>query len=407
MTLRLAVAADPAVSVVMVTHGGLDWTLKALDALQRHTPEPFEAIVVDNASPGGLADRLAAEVEGLELVRNAENRGFGPACNQGAERARGPVLAFVNSDALVHPGWLAPLLSALERPGVVAAAPRLLNEDGTLQEAGALVGRGGRTAAYGEGGDPAELAYSFPRVVDYASAACLLVERAAFEEAGGFDPVYAPAYYEDSDLCLRLAAAGGRVVYEPASSATHIRYGSGSTELAWELSDRNRVTFAARFAQALADRPHGLRGRGELAARDALAHPRLLVLAARLDDDAVRLATALAKLCPAGRITVHVPGVPGDEARALLAAGVEVAGGARAAWLASRALHYDAVFATAGDATLEDELDASQPGACRALPAGARRADVTLSAAGRSRRAEPACSPACCRSWEWRRPEIA
>ena len=59
-----------------------------------------------------------------------------------------------------------------------------------------------------------------------------------------------------------------------------------------------------------------------------------------------------------------------------------MAGGPRAAWLASRALHYDAVFASVGDATLEDELDASQPGACRALPAGARRADVTLSLPG-------------------------
>jgi hypothetical protein len=73
---------------------------------------------------------------------------------------------------------------------------------------------------------------------------------------------------------------------------------------------------------------------------------------------------------------------PREEARALLAAGVEVAGGPRATWLASRALHYDAVFATSGDAALEDELDASQPGACRALPAGARRADVTLSLPG-------------------------
>jgi GT2 family glycosyltransferase len=380
--LRLPAAAEPAASVVMVTHGGLELTIRALDALQRHTPEPFEAIVVDNASPGGLADRLAAEVEGLDLVRNADNRGFGPACNQGAERARAPVLAFVNSDALVHAGWLAPLLSALERPGVVAAAPRLLNEDGTLQEAGALVGRGGRTASYGEGGDPAELASCFPRVVDYASAACLLVERAAFEKAGGFDPVYAPAYYEDSDLCLRLAAAGGRVVYEPGSSATHVRYGSGSSELARELSDRNRATFAGRFAAQLADRPHALTGRGELAARDALAHPRLLVLAERLDEDAARLATALSELCPAGRTTVHVLERPGDEARPLLAAGVEVACGPRAAWLAGRALHYDAVFAGAIDARLEDELDAAQPGACRALPAGARRADVRLSLPG-------------------------
>jgi O-antigen biosynthesis protein len=378
VTQRLPASVDPAVSVVMVTFGGLDWALKALDALVRHTPEPFETIVVDNASPDGLADRLAEEVEGLVLVRNDENRGFGPACNQGAERARAPVVAFVNSDCLVHDGWLAPLLSALAAPRVVAAAPRLLNEDGTLQEAGALVSRGGRTASYGEGDDPDELEYAFPRVVDYASAACLLADRAAFEAVGGFDPVYAPAYYEDSDLCLRLAAAGGRVVYEPASSATHIRYGSGSSERARELSDRNRRTFAARFAGQLSDRPHGLGGRAALAARDALVHPRLLVIAPALDHATTGLAGALLELVPEGRVSVHVTATPGAEAPPLLAAGIEIAGGARPEWLAARALHYDAVLAPLTDATLEDELDASQPGACRALPAGARRADVTL-----------------------------
>ena len=133
-----------------------------------------------------------------------------------------------------------------------------------------------------------------------------------------------------------------------------------------------------------ARRPPARAQRPRRAGRARRARPSAAAGGARreLDDDAVRLASALAELCPAGRTTVHVPGAPGDEARALLAAGVEVADGPRAAWLASRALHYDAVFAITGDATLEDELDASQPGACRALPAGARRPDVTLSLPG-------------------------
>ncbi len=228
MTARFASAAEPAVSAVLVSYGGLDWVRKALDALARHTPEPLEAIVVDNASPDGLADALEAEYEGLRMVRNAENRGFGPACNQGASEARAPLVAFVNTDAFVHEGWLRPLVDALARPGVVVAAGKLLHEDGSLQEAGALVSRSGWTAGYGDGDDPDDPAYAFPRFVDYVSAACMVVDRAAFAGAGGFDSAYAPAYYEDSDLCFRLAAAGGRVVYEPRSTVTHCRYGSGS-----------------------------------------------------------------------------------------------------------------------------------------------------------------------------------
>lgn len=366
MTARFAPATQPAVSAVLVSWGGLDWARKALDALARHTPEPFEAIVVDNASPDGLADALEAEYEGLRVIRNAENAGFGPACNKGASEARAPLVAFVNTDALVHEGWLPPLVEALARPGVVAAAGKLLHEDGSLQEAGALVSRSGGTVGCGDGDDPDDPAYAFPRVVDYVSAACMVVDRAAFAGAGGFDSAYAPAYYEDSDLCFRLAAAGGRVVYEPRSTVTHCRYGSGTSELAHELSDRHRALFVSRFAAELADRPRELSGRGALAARDARAHPRVLLTVSELDPGTRALAAALGGLLPDGRITVHLPEAPGD-AQGLLAAGVEVASGERAAWLEGRALHYDAVLAPAADAGLSDDLDTSQPGAPRAL----------------------------------------
>src|SRR5207247_2876937 len=140
---------------------------------------------------------------------------------QGAAHARSRLLLFLNSDALVHEGWLPPLLERAAEPRVGAVAPRFLNLDGSVQEAGALLYREPATAAYGAG-ETESVELRRPRMLDYASAACLLVERRAFDEVGGFDPAYGKAYYEDVDLCLALASQGYLTVYEPRSAVTHV-----------------------------------------------------------------------------------------------------------------------------------------------------------------------------------------
>jgi GT2 family glycosyltransferase len=140
------------------------------------------------------------------VIRNERAAGFGAACNQGAGRATGSLLCFLNSDALVEGGALAALERAMDADDVGAAAPVLLNEDGTLQEGGGAIGCDGATFPLGRGAAADDPAWCFPREVDYGSAACLIVDRAAFERLGGFDGAYAPAYYEDADLCLRLGA---------------------------------------------------------------------------------------------------------------------------------------------------------------------------------------------------------
>ena len=147
---------------------------------------------------------------------------------------------------MVGPGWLEPLLGALARPGVGAVVPQLLNLDGTLQEAGVLLAADGTVASYGAGGDPHDPAFCFPRVVDFGAAACMAVRADLFAQLGGFDDLYAPAYYEDADLCLRLAQAGWATRYEPASQVVHARHGSSSSEHARELSERNRGRFVER-----------------------------------------------------------------------------------------------------------------------------------------------------------------
>ena len=358
-----APAGSARVAVVIVTRGAWDWTQRALAALHRHTPE-VEVVIVDNASSDGTPERLGREVEGVRLVANPENVGFARAANQGAELAGGELVAFLNNDALVHDGWLAPLVEAVDRDARVAAAgPRLLNLDGSLQEAGALVARDGSTWSYGFGDDPDRPEYRFPRLVDYAAGACLLVRRAALLDCGGFADAYSPAYYEDVDLCFALAARGRRTVYEPRSVVTHARHGSGDAAQAHALSRRNRVTFLERWGDALEARPATLdppRPRAILGARDALSLDRILFAGAGPRTDP--LLRAFAGLWPDARITALLEDADPAAARvdALLAHGVEAVAGLDdpSAWLADRRFHYDVVVAADG---APDTPAATQP----------------------------------------------
>ncbi len=160
----------------MVTHGAWALTERALASVIGHTQRRAELIVVDNRSEDETRQRLA-ELRDVEVILNRRNLGFGPATNQGAARARAPYLLLLNSDAFVHAGWLGPLLEAFRDDTVAAAVPRLLNPDGSLQDAGPLLAQDGTVLVYGDGDDPAKLCYRFRRTVDYGSAACMLIRR--------------------------------------------------------------------------------------------------------------------------------------------------------------------------------------------------------------------------------------
>jgi GT2 family glycosyltransferase len=96
MSLAVPNRGEPVVSVLMAAHGGWPLTRQAIAAIIEHTEPAFELIVVDNASPDETGRRLG-EIAGLRLMRNRENRGFGPANNQAAAQARGEFLFFLNA----------------------------------------------------------------------------------------------------------------------------------------------------------------------------------------------------------------------------------------------------------------------------------------------------------------------
>jgi GT2 family glycosyltransferase len=359
--LALPRADRPLVSVVMVTFGGWDLTRRALEAIREHTVLPFEVVIVDNPTPEDVAARLRREVEGAEVIENDHNAGFGPAANAGAARGQGTYVAFLNTDTVVGPGWLEPLVETLERDHRAAAAvPLFLNEDGTVQEAGGLLFGDGSTLMYGFGGDPGDRSYRFRRYVDYGSAACLVLRRSEFLGAGAFDPAFLPAYCEDVDLQLRLRESGRRTVYEPTSRVVHVRFGSSGLDesTAARLVEKNAAILRERWGHVLADRPPPLEpgvpevAHRVIAARDADALARILVVA---PSPPATLLEALCRRHPLGRITfLATDDVEDATAETLMRQGIEVAGPMDDpdSWFRARRFHYTVVLSALAEPPL-------------------------------------------------------
>jgi GT2 family glycosyltransferase/2-polyprenyl-3-methyl-5-hydroxy-6-metoxy-1,4-benzoquinol methylase len=255
----------PAVSIVIPSFNGGAYLETCLRALAETLPHGFrgEVLVVDDASTDdtpGLLERWAKRDSRLRSLRNPENAGFITSCNRGAGAAIGDILLFLNNDTLPLPGWLPPLLRAFEAfADAGAVGGKLLYPDGRLQEAGGVVFSDGSGANFGRGDvDAEDPLYSYVREVDYCSGAFLATRRALFAELGGFDPHYAPAYYEDTDYCFKLRQNGYRVYYQPESRIIHVEGASCGTDLASGLKHYqvlNRTKFADRWRDVLHRHP--------------------------------------------------------------------------------------------------------------------------------------------------------
>jgi GT2 family glycosyltransferase len=247
----------PLISIVIPVHNNVRFTGACLHAvLQALDVIPSEVIVVDDASTDGTRAYLES-CSGLTIVEHASNQGFVQSVNEGAKAARGRYLLLLNNDTIVTPGWSAALLRVFESDDRVGAAgSQLQTPDGSISEAGAVVFADGNAANFGRGRNPEDPGVAFPREVDYCSAASLMVPSELFRSLGGFSAEFAPAYYEDADLCFRLRAAGYRVLYEPDSVVVHLEGGTAGTDPSAGMKRYQHVhrnVFATKWAAALAE----------------------------------------------------------------------------------------------------------------------------------------------------------
>lgn len=213
---------SPAVSILIPVYGKLGYTLRCLASIQHHEPSvPFEVIVIDDCSPDETFTVLS-EIKGLKVIRNFNNAGFIRSCNAGAQAARGKYLCFLNNDTEITPNWLEELLRTFsEFPDTGLVGSKLIYPDGRLQEAGGIIWQDGSAWNFGRFQDPNNPVFNYAREVDYCSGASIMVPKDIFNNFGGFDELYTPAYCEDSDLALKLRSRGYRVIYQPLSSVIH------------------------------------------------------------------------------------------------------------------------------------------------------------------------------------------
>jgi GT2 family glycosyltransferase len=244
--LVIPTSDKPLVSVVLVVCNRAELTLPCLRSLAEQRGIRFELIVVDNASTdrmGTLFDR----VDGARILRNSENLYYVHAVNQGAALARGSYVLLLNNDAILLPGTLSTLADTMESSsdiGVVGG--KMVFLDGRLQEAGSIIWNDGTCFGYGRGDHPLAPPYMYRRDVDYCSGALFLTRKDLFDRLGGFAEDFSPAYYEETDYCMRIWGAGFRVVFEPRASILHYEFASRTPEEASQLQSRHRRVFVER-----------------------------------------------------------------------------------------------------------------------------------------------------------------
>jgi GT2 family glycosyltransferase len=210
----------PLVSIIIISFNEVDLIGECLSHILAQSYDNYEVIVHDNASSDGTPDYIAQNFPNIKLIRGTENIGFGGANNEAAHVASGKYLAFINDDAYVAPGWLAPLVEILEAdPSIGCAGPELM----CLEKKDTVLchGNGIHLSGVAYLNDRGQLARpASPMEVGGISGAAFLIHRELFLELGGFESMFF-LYYEDTDLSLRLHLLGKRYVIVPGAMVYH------------------------------------------------------------------------------------------------------------------------------------------------------------------------------------------
>ena len=210
-------------TVIIPTYNRADCVGENLARLAAETAPPEQIIVVD-ASKDHDTERIVARFPEVIYLRNDGGRGNLPhSRNLGLRHATGEIIAFLDDDAFVHPGWAAKLRVSYADPAVSGVAGRALNDQPGEERRGAdQIGRflpDGRTTG-NFAADPGGIV-----TVDHMIGCNMSFRASVLAELGGFRDDMRPGPFslcEDTEICTRARRLGHRFIFNPAVCADHI-----------------------------------------------------------------------------------------------------------------------------------------------------------------------------------------
>lgn len=266
-----SVPDEPLVSIIIPAYNQFDYTYHCLESIQKYSGAvAYEILLADDCSTD-LTKDIDKVVTGIFIIHNQNNLRFLRNCNHAAGQARGKYILFLNNDTQVQENWLQPLVDLMESDTAIGmTGSKLVYSDGRLQEAGGILWKDASAWNYGNRQNPEDSEFNYVKDVDYISGAALMIRASLWEQIGGFDERFAPAYCEDSDLAFEVRQHGYRVVYQPLSVVVHFEGISNGTDLTAgqkKYQVENQQKFHEKWKNVLEER-HFENGTNVFIARD-------------------------------------------------------------------------------------------------------------------------------------------
>ena len=239
----------PTTSIIIVSYNSATQIGACLRALQQQRcAGEYEIVVVDNASRDASA-AIVAGFSNVRLIAADENWGFAGGVNRGVAAAHSRVIALLNPDAAPAPDWLQQVVAALDDPGIGVVGSKVLGADGRIQSLGSDLELPIMLSAHRKAGEPNNRQDDAITDVWAVHGAAMAFTRPLWEDLGGFDEGFFPAYWEECDFCERARRAGRRVVVAPGATVQHHEAsatGKYSPEF-YFYYHRNRLRYAAKW----------------------------------------------------------------------------------------------------------------------------------------------------------------
>lgn len=251
--LALTKADSPLVSVVIPAYNQFAITYHCIASLiLAYNHVSFEVILADDCS-NDRTKEAEKYIEHLQVCRNNSNLMFLKNCNKASQMCKGEYIVLLNNDTEVTSHWLDELVSTMTSHSQCGlTGSKLLNQNGSLQEAGGIVWSSGKPWNVGHGDNPNKPEYNYVRHVDYVSGASLCIRRDVWTQVSGFNEDYAPAYFEDTDIAFRVREAGYSTLYTPSSEVFHFEGLTHGRDINVGVK-QNQVVNQAKFARQWVD----------------------------------------------------------------------------------------------------------------------------------------------------------